>query len=303
MNMKVSRMAVLVAACLWLGAGGGEGAPAPISGLLPASGEVKGWVSEETPQVFEGDGLFKYMDGGAEIYKEYGFGRLAVREYRNAAGRSIVVEVFEMSGDAGAFGIFTFKSAAEGKSVDMGFEGQLAEYYLNFWSGKYLVTVTGQEEDAETLAGVESLGRAVASRVGRAGNRPAVAGLLPQKRMTPWSLRYILGPVGLRNFPDISAEDLTGWRECISAKYGEGERLFLFRYDQNEGAAKALSRFESVLEESGRYKGFRAGEAGRASALDPRGNTLRASAAGKALVISIGGGDWSLVEEALRKVG
>ena len=304
MNKVVWERAVLIIACLWLAGSGGEraqAAPETFYGLLPASSEVEGWLSEGAPRAFAGDGLFKYMDGGAEVYREYGFARLAVQEYRNGAGGSIVVEVFEMSRDASAYGIYTFKSAAQGKPMDLGFEGQLAEYYLNFWSGKYLVTVTGQEQDAETMAGVEGLGRAAASRVGRFGNRPDAAGFLPQKGMVSWTMKYVLGPIGLRNFSDFSAEDLSGWRECIKADYEGGESLFLFLFGENDEMTRALAHFRSVLAASQRYQGFQAGDGGRFSARDARGRALRLTSSGNALGISLGGRDWSLLEDAIRK--
>ncbi len=290
----------VAAACLWLMTGADAGGQAVGEGalsLLPASGEVNGWAREEAPQVFRGDGLYKYMDGGAEIYLEYGFDRLEVQEYRNASGRSIVLEVFEMSRDTGAFGMYTFKTASRGKSMDLGREGQLTDYYLNFWSGRMLVTVTGQEPDEETLAGVEALGRSVAARMPKAGNRPRALEALPQEGMVPWSLRYLVGPIGLRNFGDFAAEDFSGWQECIRAEYAEGQCLYLFLFGGNEDAAKALDGFGTVLRKSGRFSDFGSGEGRRAQARDVRGEIVRIDCVGKALVVSVGGKDWGLVEE------
>ena len=100
---------------------------------LPQSDEVKSWNKDGTPQEFEGEDLYLYINGGAEIYHEYGFSRVVVQEYKNRNRKSISVEIFEMESPKAAFGIYTFKSSPRGKELALGNEGRMEAYYLNFW--------------------------------------------------------------------------------------------------------------------------------------------------------------------------
>ena len=44
--------------------------------LLPALQELPGWQLSAEPQVYDGDKLFELINGGADIYLEYGFSRV-----------------------------------------------------------------------------------------------------------------------------------------------------------------------------------------------------------------------------------
>jgi len=95
--------------------------------LLPAGNEIAGWKAVDKPQVFNKETLFDSIDGGAEIYLEYGFPHLAVQENRNETRQSVVIEVFEMESSPSALGMDTFQSASAGSKVSIGQGGQLAD--------------------------------------------------------------------------------------------------------------------------------------------------------------------------------
>ncbi|MCX6234187.1 MAG: hypothetical protein NT175_05595 [Bacteroidetes bacterium] len=56
--------------------------------------------------VYEGNALWGYIDGGADIYLEYGFLRVFVQEI-DWQGKVIKIDVFEMSDKEAALGIFS----------------------------------------------------------------------------------------------------------------------------------------------------------------------------------------------------
>ena len=63
------------------------------------------WSAEGETEVYIGDDLFIYINGGAEIYHEYGFVQVAVQRYRRGDD-NVSVEIYTMEGDA--FGIYSF---------------------------------------------------------------------------------------------------------------------------------------------------------------------------------------------------
>jgi hypothetical protein len=73
------------------------------------SGDIQGLVVMRSGQ-YEGSGLFGYMDGGAELYKEYGFEHLMVQEVK-IDEQVFRVEIFRMHDSLRAFGIFSISRA------------------------------------------------------------------------------------------------------------------------------------------------------------------------------------------------
>ena len=139
--------------------------PDTLAALVPEDGAVPGWSRDGDLQEYVGEDLYTYIDGGAEIYQEYGFRRVVLQDFKNAAGKSVSLEIFEMETPEAAYGIFTFKRSGEGNNVPLGLGAELEDYYLNFWKGRYLVTLTGFDETSETLAGLQAVGGKVDEKI------------------------------------------------------------------------------------------------------------------------------------------
>jgi len=58
---------------------------------------------------FNGSSLWGYMNGGADIYLEYGFDILSVEEF-SVEGENITLELFKMDDPVSAFGIYSIKT-------------------------------------------------------------------------------------------------------------------------------------------------------------------------------------------------
>lgn len=125
--------------------------PADLSGYLPDSGAIAGWSLSDVPKTYRGDELFMMIDGGADIYHEYGFAQVIAADYENGNGKSIRVEIYEMESPVAAYGIFSFKSGEEGEALSIGQEALLEDYYLNFRKGDMLVTIIGSDSDEKTV--------------------------------------------------------------------------------------------------------------------------------------------------------
>jgi hypothetical protein len=270
--------------------------------LLPAGNETAGWKAMDKPQVFNKETLFDYIDGGAEIYLEYGFRQLVVQEYRNEAGGSVVIEVFEMESSPSALGMYTFKSASAGSEVSIGQGGQLADYYLNFWKGNYLVTLTGSDETATTLEGLKTLGAAVAGRIPVTGDAPQALSLLPEQGRAAMGLKYFRGPLGVYNSYAFFTEDVFGVKEAAKADYNNGYSLYLFLYGSRDESRMRFASVEKAFQHSGRYTGFSAmGESGFL-VRDVKGRTIMALASGPFILASVGADDPMILEQAAAAV-
>jgi hypothetical protein len=207
--------------------------------VLPEA--LAGWTAAGAPQVFIGDDLFRYINGGAELYHEYGFVQVEVRDYRKGEDR-IAVEVYTMSG--AAYGIFSLTRPGSGTPVDLGNAGRLGEYYLSFWSGPCLVVVTAQTGFSPARPAVLSVGEALAARFPPRGREPDLVARLPAAHRRPGSETFVTGPLALRRTAPQAARFFTGFDRAASAQYEVGAAvrglIVLLDWDDPGAAAAAM---------------------------------------------------------------
>jgi len=219
---------------------------------MPGDGEAAGWAKHRSMQRYEGEALYEYIDGGAEIYHEYGFEQVVVQDYVNETGKNVSVEIFLMTSPSGAYGMYTFKTDSKGRWIRIGTDTQLADYYLNFWKGSYLVTLTGFDDSEETRQGLINIARRVDSHIREEGEKPGIASLLPEKGLVPQSRKYFTGILGLRNSHPFFDWPIGGFEQGIKGDYSEGFSLFLFRFGSEEQLQKALELVNNQEDRKGR---------------------------------------------------
>jgi hypothetical protein len=276
----------------WLAAGAGLSAGASeqdaLKALLAADGAAPGWSKDGSAQQFEGEDLFTYIDGGAEIYREYGFRRVVTQDYKDAGGRAISLEIFEMVSPEAAFGMFTFKRSGQGKVLSLGSGGELEDYYLNFWKGPYLVTLTGFDAAPETLAGLQAVGAAVEAKIAFTAPPPALVGTLPAEGLDANGLKYFKGPLGLNNVYSFYTGKGLGFAAAVKAGYADGSSLIVLDYGTDTVRAKAWTDFRAGLEASGKFKPM-AGRTGEEPIYrDPKGRFVAFRPSASRLLVGIG---------------
>jgi len=210
---------------------------------LPKDGELEGWTKHRTMQHYAGEDLYKYINGGAEIYHEYGFVQVLVQDYVNDTGKSVSVEIFEMTSPASAYGMYTFKTDSKGKRILVGSEAQLADYYMNFWKGTFLVTLTGFDETEETRQGLLDIAHNISSKMPAGGNKPRIVSFLPEEDLVAQSLKYFTGFLGLRSSHPFFQWNIAGFEQGIKGDYSGGFSFFLFRFEREEGSRRG---FQSI---------------------------------------------------------
>ena len=109
----------------------------------------KGRIKSE--RTYTKESLFGYMDGGAELYLEYGFDRLVVSEI-DIGDTEYKVEVYKMNDPEAAFGIYSvsvFRCDTSGHINDYSCQ---SDYQLQVCKGPYYISIinnSGKSEAAE----------------------------------------------------------------------------------------------------------------------------------------------------------
>jgi hypothetical protein len=260
-----------------------------------------GWKLAGAPRMFAGEELFIHIDGGADIYYEYGFDRVEVREYRSGAGQAVTVEIYTMTSPESAFGIYTFKRGMEGEAVPLGNGGFFEGYYLNFWKGNCLVTLTGLDMDAETVEGLQEIAGWIDKDLPAGGKIPALIKVLDEENLVESSIKYFRGPLGLFNCRVFFTEDVFAFEEGAAGICKDGSQVFVFGYGQAE---EAQDRFESAMDKfknSPRYRDFRDRDS-TFSIRDGEGHTLLGILHTNHIVLVVTEGDSAPAEALARRI-
>jgi hypothetical protein len=220
---------------------------------LPDESSLAGWETLGDPQTAEGDDLFLLINGGAEIYNEYGFARAVIHSYTKG-DKSVNLELYEMEDAAGAYGAYSFKTGRGGESIDIGSEAIFEEYYLNFWKGNVVVTLIGFDSDAETRDAILTLARLVEANIPTVSARPAIMNILPAESSRGESvhLTYLEGNLGLLNRYRFGSGDVLGFTHAVVGDYGD-YLVFLFPYASAFEAGEWFQRAVQSLTSNQRY--------------------------------------------------
>ena len=221
--------------------------------LLPAPDEYFLWTPvADAYQAAKGENLYDLINGGADLYLEYGFDRAVFTAYESL-GLSVNLELYRMESDSAAFGIYSLKKGSRGKPVSIGQEAALGEYYLNVWQGRYLITSIGMDSSAKTLQAVMQIARLVADKI-PGGEKPVLAAYSAVS-LYPENTVYLRGPAALFNIYSFGPGDIFGFMDAVYHTYEDGE-LFVFRYENESERTQGYQRAIENLENGGRFSDF-----------------------------------------------
>jgi hypothetical protein len=260
--------------------------PGDLSGYLPPSGEVAGWTQSDAPKNYRGEKLFVMINGGADVFQEYGFTQVISAEYQEVHGKSITLEIYEMESPAAAYGIYTFRVGGGGKALAIGQDALLEDYYLNFWKGNLLVTVIGQDSEREAVQGVVALAKAVDARIAKTGERPELAGLLLHEPLPFSHPKYVRGSLGVMNSYIFERENIFQVREGMIGAVDDCQ-AFVFRYADAGESAKIFDHATTRLSVSTKFTS-RALQGNRYSMAGPDKELVVINQTGRYIAIVIG---------------
>ena len=214
-----------------------------VAKLQPAAG----WTAPEPARVAVGTGLFELIDGGAELYHEFGFKRAAAWSLETAERSSIQIELYEMTDAAAAYGVWSMMQTGTYTRGTLGHGSLRFGYYVAFWSGAYFASVTGARPDTATQAEVDRLAAQLAA-------------LLPSDRWAPASLlrillgvhpqdphpKYFRGRIGLSNIATPALLELFAPSEGTVLEHPDGLSISLWFASEEEARRHFAEALEKV---------------------------------------------------------
>jgi len=222
--------------------------------LLPQDGFLGAWKKSDPPKRFTEADLYGYIDGGAELFLEYGFEQLTVQKYRNGAD-DFTVEAYRMTDPAAALGIYLMKAGKETRAVGFRERHTANRYQLMLCRNRYFVIVNN-------LAGREALASVqvkFASYIAGKLPPPSPVGelqLLPREGLVPGSARLVRGAYGLQAVYTLGDGDillLERKRSAASGDYKSAKGSYTLIVAGYADAAQAGRAFDHLQKNLDRY--------------------------------------------------
>jgi hypothetical protein len=174
--------------------------------LLPDISNLPGLQTAGDPKIFTGEDLFEMINGGAEIYLEYGFVQTVSQNYSDLTGRAnLKIEIYEMTDPEAAYGIFAFSTMGQEILDRSGFYIARGLGYGMMVRGSYFIIATYVNLPEELNGKVlRRIAEDFNSKVETYAELPKLyVSTQPPCRDFTRSL-YIRGPLALRNVSYMS---------------------------------------------------------------------------------------------------
>ncbi|MFZ5515188.1 MAG: DUF6599 family protein [Candidatus Zhuqueibacterota bacterium] len=163
---------------------------------LPGNDVVPGWSKSGSLLRFPKEDLFNHINGGAELFLEFGFVELQVQPYQNGS-HEIVLEAYQMECPEAALGIYLMKCGKETPLEEIAARNSGNTYQVIFVQGDYFIQLNNFDGDDAFRPVLVALAQAMLSNI---PETPPVDLLrhLPKFNLVPGSELIIRGMYGLQ---------------------------------------------------------------------------------------------------------
>jgi len=214
---------------------------------VPTIPPLPGW-QVESRKTYSAENLYGYIDGGAELFLEFGFKELRViRLTRKKAQLS--VDMYRMTEPLAALGIYLAKCASETPMAGVIPRNSGDRYQLAVVRGCWFIFINNFDGNKKHIPLMRKLANSFTSQI--KGQALAWPCPLPEKNLVQGSVRLARGPVALQPVYTLGEGDILllnrkNW--AVVADYranGKTETLIRVSYTDNKSSSAA---FTSLLE-------------------------------------------------------
>jgi hypothetical protein len=228
-------------------------APLAASVDMPPDGFAPGWVKAEALRTFGGSRLFDHIDGGAELYLEFGFKTLGVQRYSGGEDE-LVLEIYEMAGPESALGLYLMKCGIETPLAAIAARNSSEAAQFTILKGRYFLHVNNASGREDLVPAMTALANRALETV--PDEHPDdLLSMLPAEGLVPGSAALFRGPVGLQAVFTLGEGDILDQRGDVFGASGTYEEfrdgrssLILVEYPDAARAAAAYAGLAARLD-------------------------------------------------------
>jgi hypothetical protein len=216
------------------------------SSILPDS--VDGWDTAGSPEIYIGEDLYRLIDGGADIFHEYGFNKVTTQTFTGSNNRIISVEIYEMNDSSSAFGIFSLFTFSTGKPIEFNCDAYAGNEFLLFQKGKFYVSFSGMESSEETRKGFIQIAKKIERNI-PSSDKPYLVNKFSMLKHS--RIAYLKGNLGLYNLSNIDFGRNLKIEEGVCFKKINSINFILMYKDEEECGRNILALIDNLKNKSG----------------------------------------------------
>ncbi|MCP4676592.1 MAG: hypothetical protein GY854_13975 [Deltaproteobacteria bacterium] len=222
--------------------------------MLPR--EVGDFKIASNPRYFGPDNLFDLINGGAEIYTEFGLKKMVTADFRSdkSPKKTVTIEIYDQGSVLGAFGrmarFLTGRTdpskVGAGLPADLAGRGLFGGTNITFFKDHYLVNITWLDESAsssleamtsEAKSALPGFAQAVAAKIPANPTLPKELGLFPAEYRIDRTDAWDPG----------DAAGIDGLGEGFSVRYGKEKATWtLVATEEHKDTATAESKAKAL---------------------------------------------------------
>jgi hypothetical protein len=225
--------------------------------VLPPDGFAPGWVKAEKPGLFKKVDLFNYVDGGAELFLEFGFDTLVVQGYIKDF-MELTLEVYQMESPESALGVYLLKSGKETPVKGLSARNTGDKFQITALRDRWFIHVNNPDGLPDAVPAMTVLAQKLAAALPE-GPRVTLLDALPASGIIKGSERLFRGPYALQSLYTLGPTDILQQNRTIfgiAADYmtekGEYYTRILVPYPDSAAAKEAfrylVQNLDSYLE-------------------------------------------------------
>ncbi len=221
---------------------------------FPANGFVEGWQKKGPVRQFTRNGLYGHINGGSELFLEFGFEILRLQKYQNGSDE-ISVEAYRMESAEAALAIYLMKCGKETPVPGIPARNTGDHHQITLLKGNYFVTVNNFGGKSSLLPVLLKLANETLKNL--PDRKPAdLFALLPKQNRVNGSELLIRGYYSLQSIYTLGEGDVLLLKNKIfgaAAEYKEDGKEDTFqrivvRYPDETYAQEAFSHLRANLD-------------------------------------------------------
>lgn len=198
---------------------------------LPADGFYPGWHKSDSVQVYHQNDLYGHINGGAELFLEFGFEQLQVQRYSNRPDNQLVLETYKMGSPEAALGIYLMKCGKERPAPEIEARNTFSPFQMMVRKGEWFIIIYNYSGLADNKPVLIELARSFLGQIEE--KEVPLMHLLPQEQKMPGSEIIFRGPYALQSVYTFGEGDV----------FLQQRRVFGVLADYQTGEQGTVTRF------------------------------------------------------------
>lgn len=220
---------------------------------VPPGNFSPGWKKDGSNRIFDHKNLYGHIDGGAELFFEFGFSALNYQRYKNKSDE-LILEIYEMENSTAALGIYLMKSGQETPLNDIKIRNTGNSYQILIVKGACFVQIYNMNGEQSLVPVMIQLAQKTLENIPETAP-VEILKLLPGDSLITGSAKIFRGNYALQAIYTFGSGDVFQLNGKIFGVLGDyhtansGNVTFLLiPYPNSDAAQKAFRNVQSNLD-------------------------------------------------------